>query len=446
MAVNQPTDFSPNNILQDGSSIQQYIDLGQYINEVNMPDNRERLVMTYGDQAISGLYGLLYMVGAINASGSNDSIQWWEDTRLHNTADGVVTTTAVTAGVSTSVLVTLANHKVREKDVVLIYKGNSVVRTQCSATTSTTFTLQAASVFPISLAVGETISASIVFNTYAQGTNQPTDYIESNIVKRTNSYIILKDIYTATGSAMTNRAWVEIDGKRQFYWKGEQDMRKRYMDFMEMGHLLGESYTNSTLTSAGLDGTEGYFSALESRGTVHGGFIETLDDIEDLGEALDQEGGAVEYAGYASNTQLNKISRMLAALSNGATPSYGMFNNSKEMAMELDFHGFHHGGRNFYFHNWKLMNDKQLLGKQDVYKGVLVPMDTIKDSKTGTEAPLLEINYKNEGGYSRELETWNTGAVNGVYNDSNGFDGMKWNVRAEQALATRAANRHVLIK
>lgn len=409
-----------------------------------MPDNRERLVLTYGDQAIDGIYGLLYLVGAINASGTADNVQWWEDTRLFNTADGTIS--QVTAGTSTSATVTLASHKVRVNDVVLIYKGNYVIRTQCTARTSSTFTLAPASEWPVAFSSGETINASITFNTHAQGTNHPTDYIESNIVKRTNSYIILKDTYTATGSAMTNRAWVEVDGKRQFYWKGETDMRKRYAGALEMGHLLGETYTNSTLTGLNLNGTQGYFAALEDRGTIHGGYIEDLADIEDLGEILDQEGGATEYACYAKNTQLNKISRLMASLSGESTPSYGMFNNSKDMMLELDFSGFKHGGRSFYFHNWKLMNDKQLLGRQDVYKGVMVPMDTIKDSKMGTEAPLLEINYKNEGGYSRELETWQNGSVNGVYNNSDGFDGMRWNARTEQALLTRAANRHVLIK
>jgi len=44
------------------------------------------------------------------------------------------------------------------------------------------------------------------------------------------------------------------------------------------------------------------------------------------------------------------------------------------------------------------------------------------------------------------METWMNGAANGVYNDSNGRDALSWEFRAEQSLATRAANRHILIK
>jgi hypothetical protein len=447
MAIQQAPDFSPNNFYQSGSDISGYISLGNYINEVNMPDNRERLVMTYGDQAVSTVYGLLYMVGAIKSGGTNDEMQWWEDVRLHNTADGTAGAT-LSAGVSTSLTVTLASHKVRVNDVVGIYKGGQFVITQCTARTSSTFTIAPAGTWPVGITSGETLSASILYNTYAQGTNQPTDFIESNIVKRTNKYIIVKDKFSATGSQMTNKAWVNINGKQAFYWKGEMDTRKRFNDFIEMGLITGQSYTNSTLTNLNLNGAEGYFAALESRGTVHGGYIEDLNDIEDLGEVLDQEGGSTEYACYVKNTQLNKINRLAAALNGGAVPSYGMFNNSADMALSLDFKSLSHGGRDYHFHTWKLLNDPKLLGKagQDIFKGVMIPMDTIKDSKTGVEAPLLEINYKTLDGYSREMETWMNGAANGVYNDSNGRDALSWEFRAEQSLATRAANRHILIK
>ena len=66
MAVNAPADFSPNSFRESGTPTQ-YISLGNFINEVDIPDNRERLVMTYGDQAVSTIYGLLYMVGAVKA-------------------------------------------------------------------------------------------------------------------------------------------------------------------------------------------------------------------------------------------------------------------------------------------------------------------------------------------------------------------------------------------
>jgi len=446
MSVQAPNDFSGQNSFREGASPSKYISLGQYINEVDMPDNRERLVMTYGDQAISTIYGLCYMVGAVKQGGTNDTMQWWEDTRLHNTADGVNGTTAA-LGSTTTITITLANHKVRVNDNLIVFKGDYAIRAKALAVASTTFTLDPVSTWPVAFAQGETISASIVGNDYAQGTEQPTEFIQSNVVKRENTYVIVKDRFVTTGSQMTNKSWVKLpSGGDAFYWKGEMDTRKRFLDFIEMALITGESYSNSTLTTASLNGVEGYFSALENRGTRMG-YVTSVEDLEDLGEVLDQEGGSTEYACYARTKQMNYISRLAAALNQGGM-SYGMFNNSPEMAMNLDFTSLKHGGREYHWHTWKLLNDKQLLGKpgQDIYKWVGVPMDTIKDSKTGVEAPLLEINYKTLDGYSREIETWVNGAANGVYNDSSGFDGKRWDMRAEQSMATRAANRHILGK
>lgn len=447
MAVNAPADFSPNNFSQNSADISKYISLDAYINEVLKPDNRERLALTYGDQAISTIYGLLNMVGAVKASGTNDSVQWWEDTRLHNKANGTLGS-GITAGTSSSVVVTLVGHKVRQYDNVIIMKGSALIRTKAISRTANTFTLAPAATWPVAFSSGETIVAFIAGNDWAQATAQPTLYIEPNVVKRTNSYFIIKDRYTASGSAMTNKSWVTLpDGKQAFYWKGEQDTKKRFLDYIEMGHILGSAYTNSTITALNINGSEGLISALESRGTIQQGYVEDLQDLENLSEVLDQEGGATQYAAYVKNKQLFKISRLAAALNQGGL-SYGLFNNSADMAMALDFTVLKHGGREFNFHTWKLLNDPQLLGQggQDILKGVMIAMDDIKDSKTGTLVPALEINYKAMDGYSREMEMWQVGAANGVYNDSTGVDALSWDYRAEQALLTRVANRHVLIK
>ena len=60
-----------------------YTSLGDFIDEVNAPDNRDLLVKTYGNQ---GITGFLKMTGAVKASGSNDEVQYCEETRLHSKA------------------------------------------------------------------------------------------------------------------------------------------------------------------------------------------------------------------------------------------------------------------------------------------------------------------------------------------------------------------------
>jgi len=55
-----------------------YSSLGDFIDEINAPDNRDQLVKTYGYQQISGgLTGFLSLTGAIRASGTADEVQYW---------------------------------------------------------------------------------------------------------------------------------------------------------------------------------------------------------------------------------------------------------------------------------------------------------------------------------------------------------------------------------
>jgi hypothetical protein len=78
------------------------------------------------------------------------------------------------------------------------------------------------------------------------------------------------------------------------------------------------------------------------------------------------------------------------------------------------------------------------------FAGVMIPLSTVVDAKTGDRNPSLEINYKASNGYSREMEHWLTGSILGATNATS--DLVQFNYRSEIALITRAANRHVLIK
>jgi len=78
------------------------------------------------------------------------------------------------------------------------------------------------------------------------------------------------------------------------------------------------------------------------------------------------------------------------------------------------------------------------------YAGVMIPLSTVVDAKTGDRNPSLEINYKASQGYSREMEHWLTGSILGATNATS--DLVQFNYRSEIALVTRAANRHVVIR
>ena len=97
MALGQsPSDFAP--AAQRRLDPSKYTALGDFLDEINKPDNRESLVKTYGDQ---GITGFLKLTGATKAAGTNDEVQWWEETRLHPRQDASAHLSS--AGTSTSI-------------------------------------------------------------------------------------------------------------------------------------------------------------------------------------------------------------------------------------------------------------------------------------------------------------------------------------------------------
>jgi hypothetical protein len=442
-----PSDFSPSSIKKLDPA--KYTSLSDYIDEVNKPDNRDSLVKTYGNQ---GITGFLQLVGAVTSSGTADEVQYWEEARLHARQSYTIAGSAVTA--AKSVVLTFGSNAVvvRVNDVVLLNGDERGVVTAVTGTTSfAVANLADANFSGTDLAVG-THTVSIIGNLYGQGTDQPGEYLESNVIKRTNPYMIVKEIFKVTGSQATNIGWINLgNGDYRWYVKGEQDTRQRFMDKREMMMLLGQKVANTSNVADATfgGGSEGYFSAIEDRGMVHNGLIDTLGELDLIVKEFDKQGAGSEYALYVNRDQDLAIDDMLAtglagsAITAGATSQFGAFNNSRDMALELGFKSFSRGGYTFHKHDWKLLNDPTLLAGSD-FKGVAIPMSTVVDPQSGDRNPSLEMNFKNTNGYSREMEHWITGSFMGATNDTK--DIAQFNYRSELALVTRAANRHMLIK
>ena len=156
---------------------------------------------------------------------------------------------------------------------------------------------------------------------------------------------------------------------------------------------------------------------------------------------------------YLNRKQDLAIDDMLASgIAGGVTAGlpgqFGAFQNSPDMAVRLGFKSFTRGGYTFHKHDFKLLNDPTLLGATNKFQGVMVPLTTVADARTGIKAPALEMKYKASNGYSREMEHWVTGGgvMGHTNNGDTGKDVATFHYRSEVCLLTRAANQHVLIK
>ena len=431
-----------------------YTSLGDFINTVNKEDNRDLLIKTYGNQ---GITGFLQMTGAVKASGTNDEVQYWEESRLHSK---VTVTIASAASSATSVTGSIASggHVLRDNDVVLVNGSVRCIADNVLPSGSYSTATGSVTLIPLAGTFGEAISAAaqdlpIIGNLHAQGSDQPGQFIESNVVRRTNPYMILKETFKVSGSQATNIGWINVgNGDYRWYVKGEMDTRQRFLDKREMMMLLGERGTVS-VGGKSVGGSEGYFAAIEDRGIVVSGTdgdFNALGDIDAIITELDKQGAAPEYAIYANTATMLQLDDMvaqgLASAGTGVTTgaaAFGAFSNDPAAAVRLGFSSFRRGGYTFHSKSWKLLNDPTLLGSSD-FKGAMIPLTTVVDPKTGNRAAALEMNYKAANGYSREMEHWMTGSILGVTNTNE--DSLQFNYRSECNLITRAANQHVLIK
>ena len=433
------------------------------------------LVESYGDQ---GITGFLKLTGAVTSAGTNDQIDWWEAGRRHRIIQGNITNSG--AGSATGapghaeLTVDDSDSGDGTDSSAGLLQDNDVIMNAATGTrylvnagaASADATVHLERLDGASASAGED-GSEVKFvhlgNIYAQGTDQPSRFTDSDIVKYSNPFMIVKDRYQVAGSQATNIGWVNLGGgEYRWFMYGEQEARKRFEDRREMMLLFGEKNvatgSDDTENDLGktLAGSEGYFTAIEDRGinisNANANPMDSFSEFDDLILELDKQGAPSEYAMYLNRKQDLAIDDMLASgVSTGVTAGlagqFGAFNNDAEMAVKLGFKSFTRGGYTFHKHDWKLLNDPTLLGAGTFIQGAMVPLANVADARSGMRAPSLSLYYKEANGYSREMEHWVTGGgVMGHTNGDAGNDSMTFHYRSEIALCVRAANQHVLIK
>ena len=435
---------------------------------VNKPEVRDLLVKSYGDQ---GITGFLKLTGAVNNAGSADQIEYFEEGRRHRTL--TLKATSVTDADNDQVFAIgndgtdaesadPASTKFAQKNDVIMNADTGVryiVTDRLTDTDQDGITLVRLDGAQMTDA-GDSISADTTFvvlgNLYPQGSKQPEHFMQPDVKRMQNPFMIVKDRYQVNGSQATNVGYVNIgNGDYRWYMYGEQEARKRFEDRREMMLLYGEKHNGNSNKKIDAAGSEGYFAALKDRGLVATGADAaplSLSNFDDIIIELDKQGAPAEYAMYLNRKQDLAIDDMLAAgiatqVTAGLAGQFGAFNNDADLAVKLGFKSFTRGGYTFHKHDWKLLNDPTLGGASAKIQGAMCPMTQVVDPRTGTKAPALEMNYKASNGYSRELEHWVTGGgIMGHTNGDEGKDVMTFHYRSEINLITRAANQHVLIE
>ena len=415
-----------------------------------LPELYEQEVERYGDRSVSSF---LRMVGA-EMPMSSDQIIWSEQGRLH------LSYTAKALVAATGVVTLGSGHAVRVGQTVVVTDGTTTVKAYVSAADATTVTLKrydkALFTTDSDFADGN-IDLFVFGSEFKKGTAGMSGAVEPSFQSFTNSPIIIKDKYEISGSDASQIGWVEITGEGGqsgylWYIKAEGDTRVRFEDYLEMAVVEGElAAAGSGAAGEGLKGTEGLFAAIEDRGHVSAGINGDTDDLADFDEILkklDKQGAIEENVLFVNRQVSLDIDDMLAAQNSygaGGT-SYGVFNNSEDMALNLGFSGFRRGSYDFYKTDWKYLNDATTRGFIDDIRGVLVPAGTssVYDQILGKnlKRPFLHVRYRASEADDRRMKSWITGSVGGA--QTSDLDAMEVHYLTERCLVVQGANNFVL--
>jgi len=199
-------------------------------------------------------------------------------------------------------------------------------------------------------------------------------------------------------------------------------------------------------------GSEGVFYVVNQRGNVwSGGNPSTLGEFDSIIERLDKQGSIQENVIFLDRQFGFDIDDMLAAQNSygvGGT-SYGLFDNDKDMALNLGFTGFTRG-YDFYKTDWKYLNDPTMRGGLNAGKinGMLVPAGstTVYDQILGKNAkrPFLHVRYRASETEDRRYKTWVTGSAGGASTSS--LDAMEVHFLSERAVCTLGANNFFIFE
>ena len=454
-----------------------------------LPELMEKEAEVFGPRTISGF---LAQVGAEEASQS-DQIIWSEQGRLHFSYKGKLTNddtfliqadideaANITAGLDTA-------HGVRENDTVIVSNANGVVKAMVTAITNNDeLTLAAYDGSTISqLNTNLTTTILVYGNEFAKGTGYEAGNAtfegtrkahEPQFKTFANKPIIMKDYYEVSGSDASRIGWVEVStesGQSGYLWylKAEADTRARFTDYIEMAMLESEIVGDSTSNYGGglsatanavdahlghngsVVGTQGLFAAIEERGNVTSG-VTGVNAATDLAE-FDKQGAIEEYMMFVNRGTSLAIDDMLASMNSygaGGT-SYGVFNNSEDMALNLGFTGFRRGSYDFYKSDFRYLNDKatrggiNLTAGANALRGVMIPAgtSTVYDQNVGASMrrPFLHVRYRASQTDDRRMKTWVTGSVGAA---TSALDVMQLHFLTERCLITQAANNFMLMK
>ena len=427
-----------------------------------LPEVYEKEVERYGNRTVGGF---LRMVGAEMPMAS-DRVVWQEQGRLHIAYD------SITVDADGDALTMPSGHLIGAGMTLVVSKGYISHKAYVTSVSGVTVNIAVYDTADANLSTtfdsATDVKVFVYGSEYTKGSKDAGNSMDASFTTFDNKPIILRDKYNVKGSDVAQIGWVEVTseaGTSGYLWylKSEHESRLRFEDYLEMSMVEAEK-AQSTIAQAAafgntatIEGSEGLFAALESRGLIFNdqdfnntAGLSGLGDFDVILQELDKQGAIEENMMFLDRRTALDIDNMLARANSYGTggTSYGVFDNSEDMALNLGFSGFRRGSYDFYKTDWKYLNDSATRGSVADVEGVIVPAgtSTVYDQNLGQNIsrPFLHVRYRASEAEDRRMKSWVTGSVGGNYTSD--ADEMNVHFLSERALCVQAANNFVMLK
>jgi len=438
-----------------------------------LPDLMAKEAEVFGNRTVSGF---LSQVGAEEAMQA-DRVVWSEQGRLHlayigdlpNAANSQITIDGY-AGSGAD----YTHHGLRVGDTVLVANATTTVVARVAAASPGSTAVVTCEPYGgtelsnVGFANSDAVTVLKIGSEFAKGSNTPyTESNEAKFLSYSNKPVIMRDMFHVSGSDVSQVGWVEVSGEDgasgyMWYLKSEGETRMRFTDNLEMMMLEGvmASGANTVDDVVGVGaGTQGLFDAIKDRGNQTSGItgVNAATDLAEFDTILaefDSQGAIEENMMFVNRATALAMDDMLASMNSygaGGT-SYGVFDNSEDMALNLGFSGFRRGSYDFYKSDWKYLNDagtRGAINSRDAagaIRGCIVPagVSSVYDQQLGKnmKRPFLHVRYRASKTDDRRFKTWVTGSVGAATSE---LDAMRVNYLSERCMITQGANNFMLM-
>jgi hypothetical protein len=420
-----------------------YLDLTDldYSNH-QLPDMDKTINKRYGSQMIDGWFEKT----GRKIPYASDVITWTEEDRLTQLATEVARTADV---------FTLADHTFRVGEVIQAFLPDGTVSRQgrISATTSTTFTASCGDAAGWTALGAVGISCFADISEFLKGSAGMQESLNTKYQQYTTRGTITKEMVSENRTNMTQISWLKATDNTSgdtvgyvWYNVNRDSAERRFRNKRESANFNSKEWAGD-LATAGYKGREGLFASM-AQGNVFAGTISDRASAENMVARLEKQGQLRDNVIYGTTAFCFAQDAFLAD-TNTVGMSYGSFNNSPDMALDLSFKGYNLGGYEFHYSALQYLKEATAQGAMagvTKVNGFLCPSasQSVTDPMQGTTSikPMIHVRNRAYGAMDRDYELsvfdWSKGTSN--------TDTIRTEFQSEQATVLIGRANTILFK